>query len=214
MENGGIGIMDKETLSILLSFALFGLYFLVPLIPAILIYKIFPDTAVTTSGSLANFKINTSGAFAAYLATVLIAIYALSDTQTRILEIENPVAPTWTISGTLELRDFDNKIVENPAMFDQVCVSINPEIFTSVSGDINFQIPGTIEGMWPQRIITIDVTGFGRGKINLTSIDTEECEGITIDREKKTIRYEDPIIISALNYPTAQYNETEYMSPQ
>ena len=55
--------MDKETLGVLLSFALYGVYFLVPLIPAILIYKIFPDTSVSTSGSLANFKINSSVTF-------------------------------------------------------------------------------------------------------------------------------------------------------
>lgn len=206
--------MDKETLSILLSFALYGVYFLVPLIPSILIYKIFPDTSVSTSGSLANFKINSSGAFAAYLATVIIGIYALSDTQTRILNIKNPVAPTWTIKGNLELRDFDNKIVYNPAMFDQVCVSIKPEIFTSVNGDIHFKIPGTSEGKVPQRMITIDVTGFGRGKINLTSIDTNNSDEMTLDYEKKIIGFKKPIKIFALNDPTEPYKEKEYMNAQ
>lgn len=181
--------MDKEILSIFLSFALYGVYFLVPLIPSILIYKIFPDTSVSTSGSLANFKINSSGAFAAYLATVLIGIYALSDTQSRILNIKNPVAPTWTITGNLELRDFYDKIVNKPVLFDQVCVSIKPEIFTSANGDIHFKIPGTTEGKVPQRMITIDVTGFGRGKINLTSINTNNSDEVSIDYEKKIIGF-------------------------
>lgn len=206
--------MDKETLSILLSFALYCVYFLVPLVPSILIYKIFPDSSVSTSGSFANFKINSSGAFAAYLATVLIGIYALSDTQTRILNIKNPVEPTWTIKGNLELRDFDNKIINKPAMFDQVCVSIKPEIFTSANGDIHFKIPGTSEGKVPQRMITIDVTGFGRGKINLTSIDTASSDDVSIDYEKKIIFFKNPIKIVTLNDPRQPYQQQAYMNAQ
>ena len=206
--------MDKDILSILLSFALYGVYFLVPLIPSILIYKIFPDTSVSTSGSLANFKINSSGAFAAYLATVLIGIYALSDTQSRILNIKNPVAPTWTITGNLELRDFYNKIVNKPVLFDQVCVSIKPEIFTSANGDIHFKIPGTNEGQVPQRMITIDVTGFGRGKINLTSIKPNNSDEVSIDYENKIIGFKKPIVIKTLNDPKFLYNLKEYMNVQ
>jgi hypothetical protein len=204
--------MDKETLGILLSFALYGVYFLVPLIPAILIYKIFPDTSVSTSGSLANFKINSSGAFAAYLATVLIGIYALSDTQARILEIKNPASPTWTIKGNLELRDIDNNVVHHPAMFDQVCVSIKPEIFTSVDGNIHFKIPGTIEGQLPERIVIIDVTGFGRGNINLTSLDKADIQKINIDYENKTIHFKEPIKIFAHSDPSQPYRATGYMN--
>ena len=59
--------MDKELLSVMLSFALYVIYFLVPLIPAILIYKIFPETSVVASGRFSNLKVNSSGAFAAYL---------------------------------------------------------------------------------------------------------------------------------------------------
>lgn len=204
--------MDKETLSVLLSFALYGLYFLVPLIPSILIYKIFPNTSVSTSGSLANFKINSSGAFAAYLATVIIGIFALSDTQKRILSIKNPIAPTWTIIGGLELRDFENKVVNNPSMFDQVCVSIKPEIFTSSNGDIHFKVPGTIEGGMPQRMITIDVARFGRGKINLTSIDTNDSKNKIIDYANKKIIFKQPIKIFSMNDPNTPYKSTEYMN--
>ena len=188
---------------------------MVPLIPAILIYKIFPKTAVSTSGSLANFKINSSGAFAAYLATVLIGIYALSDTQTRILNIKNPFAPTWTINGHLELRDLENEIVDNPNLFKQVFVSIEPKIFPCAYGDIHYKIPGTIEGIVPQRMITIEVVGFGKGQINLTTLDLKDSEKVSIDYEKKCIVFNKPITIRALNDPVYEkYKESDYMTPQ
>jgi hypothetical protein len=206
--------MDKETLSIFLSFALYGVIFLVPLIPSILIYKIFPNTSVTTTGKLSNFKINTSGAFAAYLATVLIGIVALSGTQKQILKMKNPVAPTWTILGNLELIDSDGKKVNNPKMFDQVCVSMKPEIFLSANGDIHFKIPGTLENVLPQRMITIDVTGFGRGKINLTSIDPKKSKNMIIDFKNNTINFIEPIKITAQNNPSAPYKQTEYINPE
>ena len=204
--------MDKETLSVLLSFALYGVYFLVPLIPSILIYKIFPDTSVTTTGSFSNFKINTSGAFAAYLATVIIGIFALKDTQTRILKM-GAVVPTWTIKGNLELRDTNDSLINRPKMFDHVSVSIKPEIFTSANGDIHFKIPGTEEGGLPQRMITIDVTGFGRGKMNLTSIEPKDSKKMRIDLENKIIVYKEPIKITARSNPTYPYRVKGYMNP-
>lgn len=205
--------MDKETLSILLSFALYGLVFLGPLIPSVLIYKIFPETSVAATGSLSNFKINASGAFAAYLVLVLAGNLLLSDTQGRILDMRNLIAPTWTIKGNLELRDSDDKIVDNQKMFDQVSVSVKPEIFTSANGDIHFKIPGTIEGALPQRMITIDVTGFGRGKINLTSIDSSDSEKMAIDYEKKIIDFKKPIKIRASINPNRLYESMEYLNP-
>lgn len=203
--------MDREILSILLYFMLYCVFFLVPLIPSILIYKIFPNTSVSTRGQLANFKINTSGAFAAYLATVLIGITTLSDIQTRILSIKNPTAPTWTITGNLELRDFEGNLVQQPKLFDQVCVSIKPEIFTSANGDIHFKIPGTNEGKIPQRMITIDITGFGRGKINLTALNTGADNEVVIDYGRKIIGFRKPIVVRSLNDPARPYMPKEYM---
>ena len=48
--------------------ALGGLYVMwvmLPLVPAILTFKLFPKTTVTASGPFAGFTVNASGAFAA-----------------------------------------------------------------------------------------------------------------------------------------------------
>lgn len=54
---------------IIQMYILFILFFLVPLVPSILIYKWFPDIKVSASGSFSGLNLNTSGAFAAYIIT-------------------------------------------------------------------------------------------------------------------------------------------------
>jgi hypothetical protein len=126
--------------------------------------------------------------------------------------MRNPIAPTWTITGKIELRDMDKNLVNDPRLFDHVCVSVKPSIFTSSHGDIHFKIPGTVEGKVPQRIITIDVTGFGRGNINLTNIENEDSNKVEINYDDKVIDYKKPISIIALN-PLGQneYKESSHL---
>ena len=45
---------------------LLGIWVALPLVPAILIYRYFPDTQVVASGPLAGLTVKASGAFAAY----------------------------------------------------------------------------------------------------------------------------------------------------
>ena len=40
-----------------------------PLVPAVLIYRLFPNTRVSVSGPLAGLTLRARGAFAAYLVT-------------------------------------------------------------------------------------------------------------------------------------------------
>ena len=68
--------MLADTL-ILYSFALFSLTLLLPILPAVIIYRIFPDTKVAAQGPLRGLNIKTSGAFAAYVITVLIGLVVL-----------------------------------------------------------------------------------------------------------------------------------------
>ena len=209
-----MGEFDRELISVLLSFALYLVYFLVPLIPSILIYRIFPETSVVASGSFSNFKVNSSGAFAAYLVTLVISINALSDTEKRILEIKNPTEATWTIIGNLELRDSENELVDQPNLFDVLEVSVKPDIFMSANGDIHFKIPGTQGATLPKRMITLDVKGFGRGKINLTNETTFTSDSVSVDYENKKIIFSDPIVIKTLNRPGQQYEPQGYMQPE
>ena len=52
--------------SIVTNASLFDLV-LVPMIPLIVIYRLFPDTAVAVTGVLSGLTVRATGAFAAYL---------------------------------------------------------------------------------------------------------------------------------------------------
>jgi len=73
--------------AVVYSFLLYMLYVLLPLVPAILIFKLFPETKVTVSGPLQNLTINATGAFAAYVVTVALGFFLVRNVEAQI---------TWT----------------------------------------------------------------------------------------------------------------------
>jgi hypothetical protein len=66
------------------SLFLYVLYVLLPLVPAILIFRLFPDAKVTLSGPLQNLTINATGAFAAYVITGLLGFFLVNKVETQI----------------------------------------------------------------------------------------------------------------------------------
>lgn len=70
--------------AVVYSFCLYMLYVLVPLIPAILIFKMFPESKVTVSGPLQNLTVNATGAFAAYVVTVALGFFLVKDVEAQI----------------------------------------------------------------------------------------------------------------------------------
>ena len=71
-----------------------------PLVPAIMIYRYFPETQVFASGPLAGLKVKTSGAFAAYLI-VFLCIFLLVNTTKDV--IGSGMRPFWEIRGKVKL---------------------------------------------------------------------------------------------------------------
>jgi hypothetical protein len=74
----------SDNLAIFCSFCLYVLYVLLPLAPAIIIFKLFPDTKVTLSGPLQHFTINATGAFGAYVATVALGFFLVKNVEAEI----------------------------------------------------------------------------------------------------------------------------------
>jgi hypothetical protein len=68
------------------SFLLYAFYVCLPLVPAILIFWLFPDSKVAVSGPLQNFTVNATGAFAAYVVTVLLGFFLVKYIETQITE--------------------------------------------------------------------------------------------------------------------------------
>ena len=70
--------------AVLYSFALYVLYVLLPIVPAVVIFKLFPDTKVAVSGPLQKLTVKTSGAFGAYVATVALGFFLVQGVEKRI----------------------------------------------------------------------------------------------------------------------------------
>src|SRR5262249_1973110 len=71
--NGPTGSDQWDLVLIVLELlVLLGIWVALPLVPAILIYRYFPNTQVAASGPLAGLTVKASGAFAAYLVVFLL----------------------------------------------------------------------------------------------------------------------------------------------
>jgi hypothetical protein len=66
------------------SFVLYTLYVCLPLVPAVLIFRLFPDSKVSVSGPLQNFTVNATGAFAAYIVTVALGFFIVRYVESQI----------------------------------------------------------------------------------------------------------------------------------
>src|SRR5215469_5170360 len=75
------------TLTLFLALlGLLALWVLLPLVPAILIYRLFPNTPVVAAGPLAGLRTNASGAFAAYLIVFVITFFLVSSIRDSLGE--------------------------------------------------------------------------------------------------------------------------------
>jgi hypothetical protein len=82
------------------------LWVLLPLVPAIIIYKRFPTTPVAVKGLLAGFTVNMGGAFAAYFIVLL----AVKPVLEQAYDFAGSMLhPAWTIKGSLLLVGKDGR---------------------------------------------------------------------------------------------------------
>ena len=100
------------------SFLLYVLYVLLPLIPAILIFKLLPESKVTVSGPLQNLTINATGAFAGYVVTVALGFFLVQNVQaqiqwTRVYPIQGVIADL-DKSQAIDSDQFYSRSASNP----------------------------------------------------------------------------------------------------
>src|SRR5437868_5110492 len=79
------------------------LWVVLPLIPSILIFLIFPTATITAQGPFAGLTVRATGAFAAYL--VLFSAMAYPILQKVNENINSLQQRFWVVSGYIELLD-------------------------------------------------------------------------------------------------------------
>lgn len=201
----------NNILFVLLSFGLYLLFVLVPIIPAALLYKWFPDSRVSADGVLSKFKINSSGAFAAYLVTVLLGYFVIADIKTTVLFLAKSSSPhVWVVRGDLQLQDkYGNEIPEASLFETRLSFDFKPDFLLHKDGNVELQIPGPPGGELPQFFITVNVDGFGQETLCLSKLTDEDA---VIDRDSHLIHLKKPLVVKTLNDPDQLYTPEGYLN--
>ncbi len=203
-------MVNNNILFVLLSFGLYLLFVLVPIIPAALLYKWFPDTRVSARGVLSKFKINSSGAFAAYIVTVLLGYFVVADIKETVLDLAKSTSPhVWEIRGNLQLQDKDGNKIEEPTLFDRLSFEFKPDFLLQKDGNVQLKIPGPGTGEVPQYFITVNVDNFGQETICLSKLTDDDAE---IDEDLHLIKLKKPVVVRTLNDPDNLYKAGDYIN--
>ncbi|MBS1857423.1 MAG: hypothetical protein JST11_18790 [Acidobacteria bacterium] len=157
---------------------------LAPLVPAVLIYRLFPGTGVTVSGPLSALSIRASGAFAAYVIVFLLMIPLLSKFQNTIGGFTRPV---WTVTATIVPIDKDGKPVDAPYLVGSAKVTITPEVNRVNNKQVIMRIP-VLGGDWPSVTVTIPQWG-------ASDVPIPFPQGTVIDQYSKEVTLRHPIQI-------------------
>lgn len=109
------------------SLTLYAIWTLLPLAVAVVIFKLFPDTKVSASGPLQNLTINATGAFGAYLITLVAGWLLINRIDERIqLSV---VTPTWELSARVKFVDTEGKEIKaNNILREELRVYVEPPL--------------------------------------------------------------------------------------
>lgn len=172
---------------VILQFLLNAGWVLLPLAPAILIYRLFPDTPVTVKGPLANLTISAGGAFAAYLIVFLATFPLLSEINRNL---KGEFRPSWTVTGRIFPYGEDGKAVTNGdpknvgISFDPAFVNVNRNLtFEATVPEINRRIPK----------LSIIYEGVGATYVDFQNLG--EGDDVDFDKDNREVTIRSPIVI-------------------
>ena len=151
--------MSPDTALVIEYASAYLLAVLAPLIPAILIYKLFPDTKVSLSGPLSGLTLAAGGAFAAYVIVFLLSMSIMSHFRDTLDGLSTPV---WTVKADVALVDENGKPVTDPEALNSVTIELNPNLNEQKFGRMRLTLP-VLKSDWP----SIHLGLGGRGTANL-----------------------------------------------
>jgi len=135
---------------------LLGVWVALPLLPAILIYRLFPNTQVAASGPLAGLTVKASGAFAAYLI-VFVFIFPLVNMTSDA--IGSGVRPFWEITGEVKLIDHHGQEIQNMALLEKMDLRTKPQVLGHTGEILSLKLPQDARGKLPRIQVVIPKWG-------------------------------------------------------
>jgi hypothetical protein len=159
------------------------LWICAPMVPAILIYALFPKQPIGVKGPLGTLTVSATGAFAAYVIVFALAFPIVRNTEESLRALMHPI---WTVSAKAKLVD-ENGNNANPVWFQGLNVELRPTFYSTANESVTIYVPQVTEKL-PD--ILLSIPKFGSGTINLSD------PGLAIDDHRKTISVHDPVVIS------------------
>lgn len=150
---------------------LFILGLLIPLIPAIIIYKVFPKDKISFKGKISNFTINSTGSAAIYFSTIIFGFYFLN-------QIRDWDKIPCKVKAELVFQDMDGKPISPPAteMVNQIRIVHYPSFQVVTQKDLRITLPE----LNPDGTIEIGLAGFktaktfiGEKKMNVKKMEVD-----------------------------------------
>jgi uncharacterized membrane protein len=136
---------------------------LLPLLPAILIFLIFPKAEAFAQGPLQGLTIRAGGAFGAYLIVLLVLMTWMRTTD--LLKVPR----TWTIAANVIVKNKQGRPIDTRALDrNKFSVSYTPTYIRAIPGrnGVNIKVTATeVDGEIPA--MTITYGNVGNAEINL-----------------------------------------------
>jgi hypothetical protein len=184
---------------ILWSILLYILFLLLPIIPAAIMFRMFPESQAGTTGSWGKMKFKASGAFAAYVITVFLGHQQVARIDARIDAMGEP---TWKLWAKVSLQNNTKTPLADPhAVMKDLKVIIEPPLDGGAYPDISVRLPLLKPDEWP--IVRLRLPGFQEQPINIKT--ALESETATRDSGKRSIKLKETIVLQQL--PQAILNQ-------
>jgi hypothetical protein len=178
------GEMSREQMVVLASMGLYAAWVLLPVIPAILIYWLFPKNTLTAKGVLAGLTVNASGAFGGYLVIFAVTYPFVHQGQNTIGAFMHPY---WTVTGQIKLVNYQTgDEVHSELLLDKLNIVTKPEIIENKSFRMRAALPEQ-DARMPWLIFTIP--HFGSEVVEIESRSKQ------VNYYEKTVHLTDPIEI-------------------
>jgi hypothetical protein len=165
-----------------------GVWMMLPIIPAWLTYRITPDQKIGARGPLSELTVRTTGAFAAYLIVLLVAVPFINQAVRIIVEARTAdLRPSWQIKGRLIVQDSQGKEI-NPRTAE-IRVEFKPELVTVAGTGFTLRVPYDRPD-WPD--VSFQILNFGGSEvINLADWDPD----LEIDPIRRQAVVRKPVVI-------------------
>ncbi len=158
-----------------LSFGFYLLNLLVPIIPAVIIYRLFPEakTNNTVEGSVGGWKIKAIGAWGAYVTAFLLGFWAINSTTVPLIRAVGG-ASVWTIDSDFQLKDENGQEIE-PTV-DKL--EVEPPMIKPWGKHATIKVFS--ETLDPPDVVPIKMDGYDYQMINLKGVPPAESGKIKL----------------------------------